>query len=166
MQRRRRPGQLKVKFTPADDMRLAEMVNRWGAHDWAFIAQNMPGRNARQCRERWTNYINPGLVHRPWTPAEDQLLTEKYGEFGRKWQVIAMFFPTRSKNQVKNRWLARERHDLVAALDLMPSAAPPVEEVEDDAVSLPAQNSTLWDALFAEPSRDDAKWDEMPTRLF
>jgi hypothetical protein len=64
----------------------------------------MDSRNERQCRERWKNYINPSLRSDPWTLEEDQLVVQKYAEFGPKWNKISKFFSNRSDNAVRNRW--------------------------------------------------------------
>jgi hypothetical protein len=65
----------------------------------------MPGRNARQCRERWKHYVSVGCVTRPWTKAEDALLIEKEQEHGPHWTTLTQFFQRRSDVQIKTRWL-------------------------------------------------------------
>jgi hypothetical protein len=32
-----------------------------GDRKWAVIAQSLPGRVGKQCRERWTNHLRPDL---------------------------------------------------------------------------------------------------------
>jgi hypothetical protein len=66
----------------------------------------MGRRNARQCRERYKNYLSPQFHNDPWTPAEERLLTEKVKELGQKWSKIATFFKGRSDVNVKNQWAA------------------------------------------------------------
>jgi hypothetical protein len=64
----------------------------------------MPGRSARQCKERWVNYLSPTLNTGEWTPEEDRLLLEKQRAYGTKWAQIAKFFPNRTDGMVKNRF--------------------------------------------------------------
>jgi hypothetical protein len=64
----------------------------------------MPGKNARQCRERWINYLKPDLNTEGWTHEDDFLLVQKCAELGRKWVQIAAFFPNRTDSMVKNRF--------------------------------------------------------------
>jgi type IV secretory pathway VirB10-like protein len=66
----------------------------------------------RQCRERYKSYLAPHLSTSEWTSQEDQLLCEKYQQFGPKWVKIATFFTNRSDTQVKHRWttLAKRLH--------------------------------------------------------
>jgi hypothetical protein len=104
-----RKSQAKARFTPQEDTILSEAVNLQGASDWGVIAGWLPGRTARQCRERWTNYVNPVLIHGTWTDTEDAVLTEKYAEFGPKWHVIKGYLKGRSKNSVRNRYFNLNR---------------------------------------------------------
>jgi hypothetical protein len=117
-------GHFRCKFSPAEDLKLREVVEQLGSADWASVATHMAPRNARQCRERWTNYLNPSLVNAPWTASEESLLEEKFAEFGTKWQVIAVFFPSRSKNDIKNHWISNQRNLLTWSVD---SDRPPIQ---------------------------------------
>jgi hypothetical protein len=71
----------------------------------------MPGRNARQCKERWTNYLCPTLNTNSWKPEEDRLLVQKRMELGAKWVKIAQFFPNRTDAMVKNRYQVLKRKE-------------------------------------------------------
>jgi hypothetical protein len=101
---------VKTKFTGDEDARLIDLVAEYGTADWAPIAFAMQTRNQRQCRERYNNYLDPALRTDPWTAEEDALLTQKYGEFGGKWNKIGKFFTKRSDNALRNRWMLLERH--------------------------------------------------------
>lgn len=72
--------------------------------DWAVLGRQLGGRSARQCRERWVNYLAPTIRNEPWTEDEDRLLVEKINELGHSWTTICHFFNGRSENDVKNRW--------------------------------------------------------------
>jgi hypothetical protein len=98
-----------VKFTQEDDDRLCQLVDALGPVDWNAIADQMGGRNPRQCRERWINYLSPGLNTAAWTAAEDALLMQKYLDFGGKWVQIAKCFPNRTDCMVKNRFNKLQR---------------------------------------------------------
>ena len=94
----------RVKFTKQEDAILLEQVNKLGAKKWNTIAQALPGRTSRQCRDRFMNYLNNSLVNGPWTEDEDILLEQKYEEYGPQWSFITTFFKGRSSNNIKNRW--------------------------------------------------------------
>lgn len=99
----------KIKFSKEEDERLRQVISHYGVQDWDAIADQMPGRNQRQCRERWFNYLSPSVNKEPFTPEEDQLLIEKYNEHGSRWVRIAKFFSGRSDTAIKNRWMALQR---------------------------------------------------------
>ncbi|CAN0034661.1 unnamed protein product, partial [Heterosigma akashiwo] len=40
-------------WTKEEDARLTELVAQFGARKWNKIAPHLPGRNGKQCRERW-----------------------------------------------------------------------------------------------------------------
>jgi hypothetical protein len=45
------------KFGPHEDVALVDLVCRYGVNCWQQIATHMPGRDARQCRDRWNHYL-------------------------------------------------------------------------------------------------------------
>ncbi|EAX87961.1 Myb-like DNA-binding domain containing protein [Trichomonas vaginalis G3] len=92
------------KFVPEEDERLKAIIAQYGPHNWVTIASMMPGRNVRQCIERWKHYNaakNPG---REWTEEEDRILLEKFKIFGRKWIKIVPFLTDRNVASIRNRF--------------------------------------------------------------
>ncbi|OHS95996.1 Myb-like DNA-binding domain containing protein [Tritrichomonas foetus] len=101
------PKRRREKFLPEEDLQLKELVTKYGSNAWEIISSKMPGRNPRQCRERWKHYLSSDRGKAPWTQEEDRLLYEKMEEFGPKWTKIASFFQDRTDIQVKTRWMQR-----------------------------------------------------------
>lgn len=97
-------------FSYEEDEQLKKLVEQFGDKDWKFIARRMPGRSTRQCRERYKNYLSPEIKNGPWTKEEDELLKEKYNEYGPHWSSISKFFKSRSDVNIKNRWSALSFH--------------------------------------------------------
>ena len=62
----------------------------------------MKGRSGKQCRERWLNHVQTGVVRKPWTAEEEMLLIEGHKKFGNKWAAIARSIPGKTENMVKN----------------------------------------------------------------
>ena len=62
---------------------------------WARIAQQLPGRNRKQCRERWHNALDPQLNKRSWSAEDDAKLDALQASLGNKWAKIAAEFPGR-----------------------------------------------------------------------
>lgn len=94
----------KVKFTPEEDLKLTQLIEELGTRDWETIADEMGHRTARQCRERWNNYLSPNSNTGPWSEDEDKLLIDSIEKFGTKWTKISQFFPNRTANIVRNRY--------------------------------------------------------------
>jgi hypothetical protein len=99
----------KRMFSEAEDAILIQLVAEHGTGDWMMISRKMIGRRARQCRERWENYLSPDVQNGPWTHEEEQHLLEVYNTVGAKWKHIATFFPSRTDINVKSRWQLIQR---------------------------------------------------------
>ncbi|OHS97552.1 Myb-like DNA-binding domain containing protein [Tritrichomonas foetus] len=91
-------------FSTEEDKILADLVQSQQCTNWFEIAQKMPGRTARQCRDRWINYLSPTNSFAPWSQEEDELIIEKVNELGTSWSSISKFVEGRSDNTLKNRW--------------------------------------------------------------
>jgi hypothetical protein len=103
------------KFTADEDDHLRALVLQFGPRDWVTIGRHMPGRNPRQCRHRYNNYLIDDHQFTAWTESEEETLIAKYRELGPRWVKIATHLPGRTGNEVKNRWnkhiLKRRRHE-------------------------------------------------------
>ena len=93
----------KSRFSEEEDKILKEVVQQNGACAWGRIALKLPGRSARQCRDRWVNYLNPTLTDKEWTEEEDKLLLNSFNQFGTHWKEISLLFKGRSLNCIRNR---------------------------------------------------------------
>jgi hypothetical protein len=135
---------IRKKFSPYEDALLAHLVaSNLPLTSWEAIARQMPGRNARQCRERWKHYVSVGCTDRPWTPAEDNLLNEKVADLGPRWTQISGFFYHRSDIQVKSRWLKLVERRKSAGQ--VPAFEPEVIRVPDHAVLVINDTGTIPD---------------------
>jgi hypothetical protein len=115
-----------AKWTPAEDLRLAQLVQTYGPKSWRIVAQYMVGRNSRQCRERWLYYLDPELNVRPWEANEDAILEEKFREIGPKWMLMVPFFHHRTDAMIKNRFqVLRRKEKRTAAADAYSSSPAP-----------------------------------------
>jgi hypothetical protein len=101
------------KFTEQEDNHLRALVSQFGVTNWNLIASQMPGRIARQCRDRWNHYLTPKHGTEQWTPDEDRLLIQHLQQCGPRWSDIATLFPGRKDISVRNHCirLARQADD-------------------------------------------------------
>lgn len=93
----------RIPFKREEDVRLFELVDRFGTHHWHEIASQMRSRSARQCRERYTNYLDPSLKHGNWTVEEDEKIISLLELYGPKWSLISKSFTNRSACDLRNR---------------------------------------------------------------
>jgi hypothetical protein len=99
-------------FTPEEDEKLVEVILRTAGCNftWPQVAEELPGRTPRQCRERWTEYLHPDVRSQEWTDEEDDLLLSAISARGHKWTQISQVMLNRSDNDIKNRWYTHLRH--------------------------------------------------------
>ncbi|KAF1811404.1 hypothetical protein P152DRAFT_474579 [Eremomyces bilateralis CBS 781.70] len=71
---------------------------------WTEIATHVVTRNAKQCRERWSQNLDPTLNHSPLNPEEEIRVDQLYRQYGTAWAKIARELGNRSDNLVKNYW--------------------------------------------------------------
>jgi hypothetical protein len=119
--------QSRRRFTTEEDVRLLALKSSRPTASWDTIAQEMGDRCARQCRERYMNYLAPHLRCGPWSPIEDRLLLEKINEVGHLWSLICRSFAGRSENDVKNRWHTHLKRWTVKDASGRYSFCPPVQ---------------------------------------
>lgn len=98
------PGLVKGHWTPEEDAKLLRLIQDKEMHSWAMVAENIEGRTAKQCRERWSLNLDPSINRSPWTLEEDALLLKLHAEIGGKWAEIKQQFDGRTENAVKTRY--------------------------------------------------------------
>lgn len=100
----------KKAFTEKEDQLINFFVNLIGTKKWSSIAKYVNGRTAKQCRDRYMNYLKPGLTNIEWKQEEDDLLLDLYSRYGSKWSIINKYFNNRNQVSLKNRLIFLQRH--------------------------------------------------------
>jgi len=83
-----KPGLNKGPWTEAEDAVVKDHVLRMQAESnegvvkWAQIAQGLPGRLGKQCRERWFNHLDPTIKKGDWEPEENRILFSRSSTTG------------------------------------------------------------------------------------
>lgn len=119
---------------------------------WSVVAQSLPDRTGKQCRERYVNHLNPRLKVTDWTPIEDATIFHLYNTIGSHWAKMSKMIPGRTDNGIKNRFhnLRRqlEREDehrlrLSTARDFPEEIR--LDRIRDFPEELRGKTASLWD---------------------
>ncbi|GAA5948071.1 hypothetical protein JCM3765_007095 [Sporobolomyces pararoseus] len=100
-----KPTITKGKWSLQEDESLKTAVALVGTH-WKSVADRVRGRTDAQCRERWTNVLDPVLAKKKaWTKQEDEELLQAK-QAGKTWAEISRecLGAARTDNQCMRRW--------------------------------------------------------------
>ena len=107
----------------------------------ATIADKMEGRNARQCRERWKNVLDPAIIHGAMSAAEDAKIIALVCEHNTKWARMSQALNGRTEQAIKNRWNGHLKQ-LVAAAALVAAASAPAPKSSASAATTTSSSSS------------------------
>ncbi len=63
---------------------------------WSEVSKKLSGlRTGKQCRERYSNHLDPTLKKSPWSAEEDMQLIKIQATMGNSWTKISMEMPGR-----------------------------------------------------------------------
>ncbi|KAI6244125.1 hypothetical protein M3Y99_00083400 [Aphelenchoides fujianensis] len=96
------------RWVDSEDLLLLSAVNKYGPHDWARIANMVPGRTSVQCRARWVDNLDQKRNDFPWTADEDEAVLLGITVFGRNnYSAIAKMIPRPEHAAYKGEELRR-----------------------------------------------------------
>ncbi|GAB0135505.1 hypothetical protein EsDP_00003841 [Epichloe bromicola] len=137
--------QKKGPWTKPEDELLVRLVLSQVPVNWVHTAAALGTRSAKQCRERWTQTLNPELNREPITEEEGELIEKYVDQLGHRWAEIARRLNNRSDNAIKNWWNGRQNR--LKRKERARAIAPPTTSHED----IPGAPSTMANATLALP---------------
>lgn len=102
----------KYVWSHSEDQLLLSLVATHGPTNWKVIADNIPKRKSKQCRERYFNHLREGIVKTEWTEQEEWYLYLGVQAFGKKWSKISGLMSGRTDNSIKNHWNCKMRRSI------------------------------------------------------
>ncbi|GMF44675.1 unnamed protein product [Phytophthora fragariaefolia] len=109
-----KPGLVKGHWSFEEDQVLEYLVTQ-GCNNWGQIAERIPGRTPKQCRERWKNHLDPAINKGPYTEEEDSVILTAQARLGNKWSQISQLLKGRTEDSVKIRWKSLKQNPSKAA---------------------------------------------------
>jgi hypothetical protein len=127
------PKKYRTYFTKQEDKLLTSIMTSTIFTGWKNVTLHFNGKTAKQCRDRWTNYLAPGRTKQFWTEEEDQIIINSVQQFGTKWRIIKKYLIGRSDNDIKNRYYS---HILKSEKDSTQDVFEILEEIEKTSSSI------------------------------
>ncbi|KAK3146059.1 hypothetical protein QOZ80_3BG0261000 [Eleusine coracana subsp. coracana] len=91
-------------WTPEEDATLERLADEHGARHWRRVADHMPGRSSRQCRDRWRLHLARDEYHRPFTAADDEELARLFLRHAGRWSAVSRAAHRRTSRVMRRRW--------------------------------------------------------------
>ena len=100
-----------------EDQVLQDLVQRFGPKKWLLVAKELASisevqKTSKQCRERWSHYLNPSLNRSEWLPSEEDTIFRLSKAYKNQWSKIARQMPGRSENSIKNYFYSTVRKNI------------------------------------------------------
>lgn len=99
---------MKKGLTKEEDEKIIALHVEYN-DDWPKIANEFPGRSAKEIHARYHLYLSHIKESTEWTEAESQLVIEYFTKFGTKWKLYSKFFPNKSLNSIRNKAMEKNK---------------------------------------------------------
>ena len=75
----------------SEDEILKAAIMKYGLNQWSRISSLLQRKSAKQCKQRWYEWLDPSIKKTEWTRAEDEKLLQLSRVFPSQWRTIAPF---------------------------------------------------------------------------
>ncbi|KAF2719338.1 pre-mRNA splicing factor cef-1 [Polychaeton citri CBS 116435] len=76
-------------WTNIEDEILKASVSKYGLNQWARVSSLLARKTAKQCKARWTEWLDPGIRKIEWSREEDEKLLHLAKLMPTQWRTIA-----------------------------------------------------------------------------
>ncbi|KAF4549215.1 Pre-mRNA-splicing factor cef1-like protein [Elsinoe fawcettii] len=76
-------------WTNIEDEILKASVSKYGLHQWARVSSLLARKTPKQCKARWTEWLDPAIRKVEWTKEEDEKLLHLSKLMPTQWRTIA-----------------------------------------------------------------------------
>jgi pre-mRNA-splicing factor CDC5/CEF1 len=76
-------------WTNIEDEILKASVSKYGLNQWARVSSLLARKTAKQCKARWTEWLDPSIRKTEWSKEEDEKLLHLAKLFPTQWRTIA-----------------------------------------------------------------------------
>ena len=81
----------------AESVRPFREMPSLSAADRPHRSAQVPGRTAKQCRERWHYHLDPSVIKGAWSDDDNRRLRDAYNTYSGRWaEIAANVFPGRT----------------------------------------------------------------------
>ena len=96
-------GRKNSSFTPEEDSIIVKLKTQKTPLSWEEISKHTKNKTAKQCCDRYNQYLRMSKKRVPWTPEEDQILLRFVRENGHCWKKAESLL-SRDNVDIKKRW--------------------------------------------------------------
>ena len=76
-------------WTNSEDEILKASVSKYGLNQWARVSSLLARKTPKQCKARWTEWLDPGIRKIEWSKEEDEKLLHLAKLMPTQWRTIA-----------------------------------------------------------------------------
>jgi hypothetical protein len=95
-----------AQWTNTEDEILKAGMQKYGMNNWERVASLIDTHSARECKDRWYQFLDPTINKGEWSRAEEEKLVEYHDLFPEQWAVIASQIERRTAWQCEQHYEA------------------------------------------------------------